>query len=716
MPRVPIPFSSYGSTRLTADVQRRINVYPNSQRGERQFPGAVQFAQVFYTTITEISSHDITADMVGANPLVTGMAFNADGSKYFCVENSAGDRFHEFALSTPYDVTSETHTATFVPADGVMHGMEWNAAGTQFNVIDNIGDRIEIYDLSGAYDISTVSAGSAFSLSALNPTNGGLTALALNSDGTKMLVGYIEDSAGFPKKIAEYALSAAYDVTSATLTRTVAPSNIGGAAISGLALEDDDLTLWITKTFETNDTTIDRYSMTSAGDVSTLFFEAGFSPIGVLTGLKGSIYYNGSLYTSDNSLNQPKIKQFNVNSEARGAQKMGTIPYAVLGTQLYSFDSSGVPTAIGEILGSGAVGMSTDGDNLVIAAGTVKYNYTVAGGLTITTDADLGDAFTSAYLDLRTYYDQTNGFAASAQNDPTSIEAIDIGTAESFNDSVLAVSEVNQLLYVWGKLTTEIWFSSGVGRPPVERTSVKERGIIGRRAVNSIDDVIYFLDHDRKPGRMIGIEYAPLISRETQSGRALGEEFDSYTTVDDCIVNTYAFQQENFAEFTFPTEDVTWVYHVPSKKWSKREDRNGNRSRIAFYFEAYNKLLGLDHSNGKVFEFSKSVYKDDGNAITRTIDSALITSELYEAEAKDLLPTKLSATIFAESGGDVSISLSVDNSTFSTPRTTTLVAGVNKIWEWRWSRFREGIFRITTTANDRIEFIDVSLDVEILDG
>ena len=129
----------------------------------------------------------------------------------------------------------------------------------------------------------------------------------------------------------------------------------------------------------------------------------------------------------------------------------------------------------------------------MIAAGANKYVYTVGGGLVTITDVDLDDAETVAYLDLKFYFDQPGGnFIGSANNDPTSYSLDDKAEAESFADDILAQFRHNQLMYAFGKVSTEVWFTSGVGRPPVDRQKVIERGLIGARAVDSIDDSIFF--------------------------------------------------------------------------------------------------------------------------------------------------------------------------------------------------------------------------------
>jgi hypothetical protein len=417
------------------------------------------------------------------------------------------------------------------------------------------------------------------------------------------------------------------------------------------------------------------------------------------------------------------------NKDARGMISVAGTVYTVFGREFSVLSDTGELTLIDPNLdGSGPVGMATDGDILVITAGGARYKFDpepVTSGdiggsankfLVQFTSPNLEETFTVAYLDSRFWYEQPDGiFAASELNDPTTVDGLDKGTAESLKDDLLAVFVHNQYIYLCGVQTIEPWLSTGVSRPPAQRQDVIERGIIGRRAINSIDNVIYFLDDTRRPNRMSNLQY------ETMYTPALGEEFDSYTVVDDCIVSTYAFEQENFVDFIFPSEDKTWTYHENSGLWSKRENSNQSRYQVQYYVGAYNRLLGLDKSNGTVYEFSVTTYQDDGSDITRIVDSELITSELYGVEGQEMVASELTLTISTQTGGGtMTVTLTKDpassSPTFLTSRTINLVAGSRVYDILRWGRFREGVFRITTTENDNVELVDMALEVELLRG
>ena len=214
---------------------------------------------------------------------------------------------------------------------------------------------------------------------------------------------------------------------------------------------------------------------------------------------------DGGLDAADGTL----FTAYIAGGDDRGHQLMKNILYVVSGRSLFKIESAGSGSYIGVIDGTIPVSMATNGTQLIIVAGAHKYVYTASGGLAAITDSDLDDAYTVAYLDSRFIYDQPDGeFVASDLNDGTSIDPFYFAEAEAFPDNILAVYPLNQLIYMLGETSTEVWYTSGVGVPPLDRQAVIEHGLIGRYAVDSVDDTLYFVDHHRRPAV---VEEAPTL-------------------------------------------------------------------------------------------------------------------------------------------------------------------------------------------------------------
>ena len=146
--KVPVPFSSYESTRLTADVQRRVNVYPNSQRGVKQYPGLVDFS-----TFTALSlKNSNTTGWEQSTWVFAG--WNGDGTKLI---HGASARLHGYTASTAYDITSVTFDSNDIADYTASLGGTLNNDGTKYIMIRSDG-KMYSRNLSTAYDASTLSA------------------------------------------------------------------------------------------------------------------------------------------------------------------------------------------------------------------------------------------------------------------------------------------------------------------------------------------------------------------------------------------------------------------------------------------------------------------------------------------------------------------------------------------------------------------------------
>jgi hypothetical protein len=330
----------------------------------------------------------------------------------------------------------------------------------------------------------------------------------------------------------------------------------------------------------------------------------------------------------------PGLKDWATTATAahRGSHVANGVLYVVNGTTLYSVSSSGVATSRGTISGATRCDFANDANYLVITTGGTAYAYTIsAATLAAISDADLSSPTTVGYLNTFFVYDQNSGtqgqFVTSAVTNPTNINALDYAEAESHPDDILRILIYNQLVYFFGSDTIEPWFNSGVGNPPFDRVQggVRPYGLAGPWAAAQNDESIFFLDNNRQPNEMFGLEIRPI------GNNALGKEWLDYTTVEDAEVITYILDQQVFAQFNFPTADRTWVYHKPSGTWFQLSyGVNNERHRGSSYQFCYGKHLMCDHSNGEIYELDFETFTDNLGVIQRQRDTAVIHGGLYQ--------------------------------------------------------------------------------------
>lgn len=317
----------------------------------------------------------------------------------------------------------------------------------------------------------------------------------------------------------------------------------------------------------------------------------------------------------------PGISQFAdlTGGPIRGMNTMGGVLYAVCGTTLYSVSSMGVVTGLGgAVSGTGPVSMDNNGTQLCVVNGTLGYIYSVSGGFALISDADFHAAKTVRFMDLRFVFDSagTSRIFISDSLDGTSYDSLAFSTAESRPDNVVAVEVGQQVLYVFGDKTIELWQDTGAANFPFERVpgAVIERGLAAALAVAKEDNAIFCLGEDRVFYRVNGQNLLRL------STHAVEAAWRDYPVVSDAFAFSYPWAGHKFIALTFPTQNVTWEFDIATSLWHERESwasdgESYGRWRANCYCEAYGKQLVGDAFSGKIGYLDSTVQTEFGSTI-----------------------------------------------------------------------------------------------------
>jgi len=137
------------------------------------------------------------------------LVFKPDGAKMY-VAGLSSDTILEYDLSTAWDISSASYNQNFdiSSQDTSPGGLFFKPDGLKMYMSGNSSDSVHEYDLSTAWDVSTASFNQSFSVTSQesNPTG-----LFFKPDGLKM---YVSGSGN--DKINEYDLSTAWDISSAS--------------------------------------------------------------------------------------------------------------------------------------------------------------------------------------------------------------------------------------------------------------------------------------------------------------------------------------------------------------------------------------------------------------------------------------------------------------------------------------------------------------------
>jgi sugar lactone lactonase YvrE len=204
----------------------------------------------------------ISYSVAGEENAPNGLAFKTDGTLMY-VAGTSGDDVNQYMLSIPWNVSTASYVANVSVADreGTCSAVVFKPDGTRMFILGGTTDRVQEYALSAPWDITTATYTSNVSVAAQETSPNGL---AFKPDGTKM---YVAGAAG--DDVNEYTLSIPWNVTTASFVQ------IFSVAAQDISPEDVVFNPDGTRMFilgSTNDR-IYQYNLSTPWNISTATFD-----------------------------------------------------------------------------------------------------------------------------------------------------------------------------------------------------------------------------------------------------------------------------------------------------------------------------------------------------------------------------------------------------------------------------------------------------------
>lgn len=338
---------------------------------------------------------------------VKGIRFNNTGSKVFIQVQRSLTPFYkiaEYSLSTNYDLSTISEPPTTVwdyANSNVPEDIWFKPDGTRLFILEGSATNgLTHYNLSTAFDLSTMSASPDGETNWGNSTPNSSGSLAINSDGTKVYIGH-SLSSGASGQIVELRMSSAWDA-STIVTSSGNPTIYNSTQFDdfertirprGLYISSDD-----TKMFASTDTRfasgaknyqdsrLSGYDLSSAGDITTgTIMKPSTDFISIVeetvTGLdktavgpkNAGIAFSpdgSSLFTIGKGSSYAKIFKWTLST-----------PWAVA-TASYSQNQDLNPQGSSIVE---AVAFKSDGTLFVTKAGTTLYRFSMSSAFDVTT-------------------------------------------------------------------------------------------------------------------------------------------------------------------------------------------------------------------------------------------------------------------------------------------------------------------------------------------
>ena len=249
---------------LTADVTVSFTNVPTNARWSYSFtPDAINSAWDI-STASFLQSFSVATEETAT----TGVFFKPDGTKMYVIGNT-GDDVNEYDLSTAWDISTASYSQLFSigTEDASPRCIFFKPDGTKMYVLGAVGDDVNEYNLSTAWDISTASYLQRFAVAGQDTTPSGIF---FKPDGTKM---YVLGSAG--DDVNEYNLSTAWDVTTASFLQLFSVIT-EDTTPTGIFFKPDGTKMYVTGD---DGSDVNEYDLSTAWDISTSTYSQLFSVI-----------------------------------------------------------------------------------------------------------------------------------------------------------------------------------------------------------------------------------------------------------------------------------------------------------------------------------------------------------------------------------------------------------------------------------------------------
>jgi len=300
--------------------------------------------------------------------------------------------------------------------------------------------------------------------------------------------------------------------------------------------------------------------------------------------------------------------------------------YGVCGNTVYAISSTYTLTIIGTISSyNGPVSMVDNTTDIILVDGVYGSGWTIHladnSFAQITQDGFYGGNqvnYVDGYFVLNRI--GTREWYISLPN-TTTFDPIDYASTTGFSDTLIGIGITRRYVYLFGKITTEIWFNQGNTTFPFGRLpgSFMQYGCAATNSIAQMDGELYWVA--QSPQGQAFICKTANFAANIISTFAINNELQSYPTLADAIGYTYELNGHFFYVVTFPTANKTWVYDLSNQQWNEWNwiDNNGgfNRHRSNCFAFAYGKLIVGDWENGNLYAIDQDNYTDNGQVITR---------------------------------------------------------------------------------------------------
>ena len=315
--------------------------------------------------------------------------------------------------------------------------------------------------------------------------------------------------------------------------------------------------------------------------------------------------------------------------------------FAVIGDTFYEIDSVGARTSRGTVALDGnpatIVSNGQGGDQIFVTSGGNGYLFDLTTNAFTTIAALAGKATMGDMLDG---YFLALDAATSTLYISTLLDGSVWNTGSDFAQRSLApdpwisMKVVGRNLWLFGEVTSEVWYDTGASFPfaPQPSPGVIGFGIAAPFSPKQMGQDVVWLASTR--GGHTCVVRAVALTPTVISSYPLESALDTYTPrVNEAVGDVYAERGHIFYNLSFDANDVTWSWDQNTQLWAKRGTWLPTESRYVswrprFYAWAFGQHRVLDAFGASIYRMGSDLNLDVDELLIRRLRRApAITNE-----------------------------------------------------------------------------------------
>ncbi len=204
-------------------------------------------------------------------------------------------------------------------------------------------------------------------------------------------------------------------------------------------------------------------------------------------------------------------------------------------------------------------------------------------------------------------------FYLSALNDGRTFTGASFTNAEANPDAIIGLESTANDLICFGDFSIQHYFNVGSTAFPFDPARGRDIGwgLAAAAGKTKIEDTVYFLGQTK--GNLKFVKHPGGVI----SNIDIDNQLARMSTTDDCRAFAYSQDGHFQVQFTFPSEDKTWVYDLHSENFYEKQSYGYGRHLATAALKFGGKLLVGIEGSGNLYEWDYATYNDDGDMIYR---------------------------------------------------------------------------------------------------